>query len=159
MEILSAFFSDAWQRSKMPFVCACFPVAFLSCSPKTRNVSAITSDINWVPVSVMMVVERYAWRIIMSTSAFAMVLASILVTQYVNRYRENTSMAVTIAVYPFDGSPNGTMTIPKASSCPIASWDVIIIGGVSIRLSACFVRMHFLHWLMCSVIMAARLGK
>ena len=55
-------------------------------------------------LSVMMVVRRYAWRVMMSTNALAMVLATILVTQYVNKYRENTSVAVTLAVYTFEWS-------------------------------------------------------
>ena len=60
--------------------------------------------------------------VMMSTSAFAIVLASLLVTQYVNKYREITYLAVTIAVYPFDGSSNGTMSVCGASSGPMRVW-------------------------------------
>ena len=51
------------------------------------------------------------------------------------------SMAVAIAVSPLDGSSNGTMSICRASSGPLASLDVLIIGGVrrmlSVRSFAC----------------------
>ena len=67
-------------------------------------------------------------------------------------------MAVTIAVNPLDGSSKGTMSICRASSGPIASLDVSIIGGVRRRLSVRFVCMHFMHWLICLAILAARLG-
>ena len=88
--------------------------------------SVITSDMKWVPSAVMIFVGKYARCVMMSTRARAMVLASIRVTQYVKRYRENSSMTVTI-----DGSSNRTMSIRNASSGPIASLEVLIIGGVS----------------------------
>ena len=124
--------------------------------PRTRVVSAITSDMNWNPLSVMRFVGRYAWRVMLSTSTRAMVFASILVTQYVNKYRENTSMAVTIAVYPFDGSSNRTMSICKESSGPIARAEVLFIGGVSNLSSVRLVCLHSMHWLMCLAILDAK---
>ena len=98
-------------------------------------------------------------RDMMSTSICAMVLASTLMTQYVNKYRYITSMAVTIAVYQFDWSSNGALSISKASYGPIASLDVLIIDRVSNLLSVCFFCMHFIHLLLCLVILSARPGK
>ena len=68
------------------------------------------------------------------------------------------SMAVIIAVNPLEGSSNGTISICKASSGPIASLEVSIIGGVRRRLSVRFVCTHFMHWLMCLAIFAAKPG-
>ena len=84
VEVLSASFSDARQRSKMPIVFAFFVVACLSWIPRTRVASAITTDLICVPLSDMIAVGRYVWRVMMLTRALAMVLASILVTHYVN---------------------------------------------------------------------------
>ena len=102
-------------------VCECFVVACLNWMPSTGVVSFITSNVIWVRLSVMMVVWRYADLVRVSNSTRAIVLASILVTQYMNKYRETSPMAVTMAVYQFDGSLNGKMSICKASSGPNAS--------------------------------------
>ena len=56
VEIFRASLRDAWQRSRKPIVWACFVVACRSWMPSRRVVSATTSDMNWVPLSVSIVV-------------------------------------------------------------------------------------------------------
>ena len=145
-EILRASFNEEWDRSRMPMICACLVVAWLNWIPRTWVVSPITSDINWVPSFVMMVVGRYAWRVMVFTSTRAKVLSSILVTQYVNMYRERSSMAVAIAVYPLDGSLNGKLSIRVSSADPIASLDVLINGGMSSLLYVRLVCVSCIVW-------------
>ena len=87
------------------------------------------------------------------------VLASILATLYVNRDREKTSIAVLTALYPPDGSSNGTMSIWSASSGPIATFDISIRGGVMLLKCVLFVWAHSSQCEMWLAILAASPGK
>ena len=65
-----------------------------------------------------------------------------VVTHCAKRYREKTSIAVIMAVYPPDGVSKGTISICRASSGPSAILLVSIIGGVIFCVVILFVCMQ-----------------
>ena len=95
----------------------------------------------------------------MSIRTRVTVLVSTLASLYANRYREKMSIAVITALYPHDGSSNGTMSIWSASAGPIANCDISIKGGVMLLFGVLFVWAHSLQSEMWLAILAASPGK
>ena len=107
---------DTGVRSNMPIVCACFVMACFKKYPGRRVVSLITWDVDAVRLSERSVVGKEACLVMMLKLTLAIALASWLDVGYVNKKRENTSLAVTIFSYPMDGCNSGTKSLCMASS-------------------------------------------
>ena len=96
-------------------------------------ISATTSDLNCEPLSDKNKVGRYACLVMTSTMQRPIVFAVTFFVGYANRYRENTSIIVTMFWYPDEFGRFGSMSISSMSSGPnTCSVLLIIFGQISL---------------------------
>ena len=104
--------------------------------PNILVYSSIIIDVNTDPLSVNSVVGRYECLVIISINTFAVDVAVASISGYANRYREKTSMAVMMQLYPPLGGKLGRRSIciassgPKSHSGKLSSSGVIVVFGV-----------------------------
>ena len=96
VDIFSAVLIEACVLSKIPIVCACFAEAWLIWISSICDFSATTSDRNCEPLSDKINVGKYACLVMTSTRHRPIVRAVAFCVGYANKYRENTSIIVTI---------------------------------------------------------------
>ena len=118
VDIFSAVLIEACVLSKIPIVWACFVDAWLIWISSICVISVTTSDLNCEPLSDRISVGRYACLVMTSTMHRLTVRAVAFCAGYANKYRENSSINVTMFWYPAEFDRFGSMSISRMSFGP-----------------------------------------
>ena len=129
VDVFSAVLIEAWVVSKIPIVCACFVDTWMISISRICVISATTSDLNCEPLSDKIKVGRYACLVMTSTMQRPIVFAVTFCVVYANRYRENTSIIVTMFWHPAEFGRFGSMSISSMSYGPNTCSVLLIIFG------------------------------
>ena len=127
VDIFSAVLIEGCVFSKIPIVYACFVDAWLIWFSSIRVISATTSDRNCEPLSDRINIGKCACLVM--TRHRPIVRAVAFCVGYANKYRENTSIIVTMFWYPAEFGRFGSMSISSMSSGPKTCSVLLIIFG------------------------------